>query len=33
MDKIENNMNASFIKYITEKYGKGDAIETSDKKT
>ena len=33
MDKIENKMNEPFIKYIIEKYGLGDAIETSDEKT
>ena len=32
MDKIEKKMNESFVKYITEKYGKGDAIETSAEK-
>ena len=30
---IEKKMNEPFIKYITEKYGLGDAIETSDEKT
>ena len=37
MDKIETSdektSDTSFVKYITEKYGKGDAIETSDEKT
>ena len=33
MDKIEKKMNAPSVKYITEKYGLGDAIETSDEKT
>ena len=32
-DKIENKMNAPSVKYITEKYGLDDAIETSDEKT
>lgn len=30
---MEKKMNETFIKYITEKYGKGDAIEASDEKT
>ena len=33
MDKTEKKMNAPSVKYITEKYGLGDAIETSDEKT